>query len=155
MTVYVLEQSVPYEGSSIIDVFTDKEVAEATAEVYRAADRGYTYSVDEYTPQTVVPHVNTWWEANAHRSTEDPPTVHAWQRTEVSFDPAPEPYMTLTNGRMQKPNPGYIRDTPNARIPDTPGGRYRTIPSRSVHVIEATEELAMARALLELGTDPL
>lgn len=155
MTIYILEQST-YEDSSIIDVFTDKAVAEATAEVYRAADRGdYTYSVGEYEPQTAVPHVVTWWEANAWRSTEDPPTVHTWQRTEVSYGPPPEPHVTVTNGRMQKANPGYVKGTPFASRPDTPGGRYRTVPSRSVHVIEATEELAVARALTALGTDEL
>ena len=155
--IFVLEKYVDYEGSVVIGVFTDIDVANASLAVYRQLDNpdDCTYSLESHRAQVEVPTYHTWWRATAHRSSVHPPTVRAWECSGVSFDPPPAPYVTLTNDDDHIDNPHFVKGTPNARIPDTPGGRFISVKARQVDCIETTEELAIARALAALGTDPL
>ena len=155
--IFVLEKYYDYEGSVVIDVFTDIDVANASLAVYRQLHEpdDCTYSLEGLEAQTKVPTFNTWWRAMGHRSATDPPTVRAWECYGVSFDPPPAPQTVLTNDDDEIDNPDFVKGTPNARIPGTLNGRSLAVKARQVDCIETTEELAIARALAALGTDEL
>ena len=155
--IFVLEKYYDYDGSVVIDVFTDIDVANASLAVYRMLHEpdDCTYSLESHEAQTVVPTYHTWWRAMGHCSATDPPTVRTWECYGVSFDPPPAPYVTVSNHDDEIDNPDFVKGTPNARIPGTLNGRFLSVKARQVDCIETTEELAIARALAALETDEL
>ena len=148
--IFVLEKYIDYEGSVVIDVFTDIDIANATLEVYRLLHEpdDCTYSLEASEAQTKIPQFNTWWRAMGSRSLIEPPTVRAWKCMDVAFGPPPDPYVSVTNFDDHIDNPNHGLRTP-------PNERFTAVKARQVDCIEATEELAITRALAALGTDTL
>jgi len=148
--IFVLEKYIDYEGSVVVDVFTDIDIANATLEVYRLLHEpdDCTYSLEATEAQTQVPQFNTWWKAMGSRSLIEPPTVRAWKCMDVAFGPPPDPYVSVTNFDDHIDNPNHGLRTP-------PNERFTAVKARQVDCIETTKELALARALAALGTEKL
>lgn len=155
MTKIWLVESNDYEGSYVLGVWDN----EAAAANHAAAlnENGYgdnRYSFDEHEVRSVSTHrVEHWFEAIASWDKISGYKLHSYERRQI-FQQGEA--LDLTDGkverfRSQHYNPGYVRGTPNARIPDTPGGRYITTPAWVVTIRDRDEATAKLRALTLLN----
>lgn len=144
MILYMLEAD-SYDNYSTPEVFLNRETAEA-AKLIREEYSHQKYSIYEFQPKTRVPQIHQWWRASAWVSTLSPLEIRSYLHKELRYSD-PKPFESDVRETVQQfPNPGYVKDTPNARVPNTPGGRWIEVPAVSSFATAATEEEAIHQA---------
>lgn len=108
-----------YEGIHVVAVYTDEALAEAHAALSGC------WEVSDWEVRTTVPRRYEWFVASAHAVNDGEVQVSVSSIYDITDDPMFNlPWNEASTFPTTVPNPGYIRDTPNARVPDTPGGRF-------------------------------
>lgn len=161
-TVYLVEQSEPYEYTTIVATCVSREVAEATMAVCRELEPYPEYKILEQEVTTTVPTITRWFSAGAAYAPEDVlfPEVHEFRVTEhksLNADDQPETCASASVGMGRKANPDHVKGTPNGWVPDTPNGRFISYPVAAGHAYAETAEEAqrMAHAALQAKVQEL
>ena len=150
LTVYLLTRSVPYESSTVIHVFTDREIADEACALYKE-HRGedYEYDVEEMTTDSGVPSPHRWFTTDImiRASRQDDWFEYTSEHVEIGFTHEPiEDEVVVNLWDATVTNPDYVRDTPNARHVGTPGGRFLSDPTISVRATSLSREWTVQAA---------
>jgi len=161
-TVYLVEQSEPYEYSTIVATCVSREVAEATMAVWREFEPHPDYKIWEEELVSIVPTITRWFSAAGAYAQGEVlfPEVHEFRTTEhKSFNPEDQPptSSSASVGKGRKPNPDHIKGTPFGWDPKTPNGRWLEYPIASAHAHAPTAEEAqrLAHAALQAKVQEL
>lgn len=149
MKIWAVEYS-DYDDHATVSVWDNEEAADHHAAVLNEDGLNF-HDVTEYEVGSVSTHRTVrWFEAYASWDVLAGFQTNCFPLSQVIAADDQQPVLPdhrVSRYRSQHPNPGYVKDTPNARIPDTPGGRYITTPAWDVTVRHADEDTAKSHAI--------
>ena len=139
-----------YDGGNVMSAWDNEAAAEHHAAALNEKHGGNDYSVDEYEVGSVSTHrVERWWQCTDTWDKITGYRTYTHERRKIVEGDGPKAIdadSPVERFRSTHPNPGYVRDTPNASTPDIPGGRYITTPCWGVTVRDRDEATAQKRA---------